>query len=232
MTDSPPPPSTFPARFRVGSVLVDSAANEVQQGEVVQRLESRTLAVLVYLAQRAGDVARREELMAEVWRGRIVTDDSLTRAIAQLRQALNDSTAIETLPKVGYRLKWPVSVVPIAQPEPSSSSLQSSPSPPSFTSDGEAMIRPAPTHRPSHGLIWLLLALTAIAAVLTYLFLPRQAADATPALQPLVIQSVTPKNAHAIAISGSSTCRPGPHVKSRVAPQSSSMPTGRSMAPR
>ena len=109
MTPNSVPTTNLPARFCVGEVLVDAGANEVSAHGAVQRLESRTMAVLVYLAQRTGHVARREELLADVWRGRIVTDDSLTRAIAQLRQVLGDPGAIETLPKIGYRLKWPVS---------------------------------------------------------------------------------------------------------------------------
>jgi len=181
MTHAVPPPTSLPARFCVGGVLVDAAANEVLQGESVQRLESRTMAVLVYLAQRSGEVARREELMADVWRGRIVTDDSLTRAIAQLRQVFNDSTAIETLPKVGYRLKWPVTAAPAQDIE---SAVFAPELPPPV----------APSAR-AHSLRNLLLSLAALIVLLAFYWWPKLRTPERATMQPLVIQSVTPVTA-------------------------------------
>ena len=134
MTPTSNDTTALPTRFRVGEVVADAGANELTVAGTVQRIEGRTMAVLVYLAQHAGEVARRETIMAEVWRGRIVTDDSLTRAIAQLRHLLGDAGAIETIPKIGYRLKWPVAALadggaietpaaaPVHAPPPSSSS--------------------------------------------------------------------------------------------------------------
>ncbi len=66
------------------------------------------MAVLVCLAQQAGNVVSREQLEAEVWSGRIVGYDSLSNAIIKLRKAFGDSSRqpeiIETIPKKGYRL--------------------------------------------------------------------------------------------------------------------------------
>jgi Tol biopolymer transport system component/DNA-binding winged helix-turn-helix (wHTH) protein len=195
-----------PARFRVGAVLVDAGANELEGGGGVQRIEGRSMAVLVFLARHAGDVARREELMAEVWRGRIVTDDSLTRAIAQLRQALGDAAAIETIPKVGYRLKWPVTTVERAgDPADAASEVA--------LADGAAVVSDAQANGSANGSAnastngstnasangtaqaartpwpaWLLIA-AAAAALLWWL---GRSSNGAPALPPLVIRSVTP----------------------------------------
>jgi len=71
-------------------------------------LEPRVMAVLVCLAARAGQVVSRDEFIAEVWGGRIVTDDALSRTISVLRQSLRDDSHvpryIRTVPKVGYTL--------------------------------------------------------------------------------------------------------------------------------
>lgn len=63
--------------------------------------------VIVALADAGGDVVSREKLLLECWNGVVVGDDSLNRAIAGARRALEGSGAsagIETIPRVGYRL--------------------------------------------------------------------------------------------------------------------------------
>ena len=70
--------------------------------------------VLVCLAENAGEVVPREELIARVWPDVFVTDDVLHRAIRELRRILGDSSShpryIETIRKRGYRLMVPTAV--------------------------------------------------------------------------------------------------------------------------
>ena len=87
-----------------------------------QHLEPKVMGVLVFLAQHQGDVARREELLSEIWSGTIVTDEALSRVISVLRTQLGDNSRepryIQTIPKVGYRLLMPVvPLPPTADPE-------------------------------------------------------------------------------------------------------------------
>jgi TolB-like protein/tetratricopeptide (TPR) repeat protein len=72
------------------------------------------MAVLLRLAGTGGEVVSREALMTDVWEGLVVTDFALSRCIYQLRKNLariaeTKDSPIETLPKRGYRLLWPVS---------------------------------------------------------------------------------------------------------------------------
>ena len=66
------------------------------------------MALLVTLAAQAGKVFSREELMAAVWSRVVVSDETLSRCISDLRQALDDDPRspryIETLARRGYRL--------------------------------------------------------------------------------------------------------------------------------
>lgn len=107
------------APFALGPWTVDPVANEVRRDGAVVRLEPKAVAVLVHLAERAGEVVTRDELMDAVWPDVVVTDASLTRCVSQLRQALGDDARgaglIETVPKVGYRLHAP-DAVPEAEP--------------------------------------------------------------------------------------------------------------------
>jgi DNA-binding winged helix-turn-helix (wHTH) protein len=70
------------------------------------QLEPRVMAVLVCLARHAGQVVTRDEFIAEVWSGRVVSDEALSRCVSLLRQVLNDDTReprfIRTVARVGY----------------------------------------------------------------------------------------------------------------------------------
>ena len=50
------------------------------------KLEPRAMRLLIYLAERAGQVVSVEELLADVWSGVIVTSDSVYQAVAALRR--------------------------------------------------------------------------------------------------------------------------------------------------
>jgi DNA-binding winged helix-turn-helix (wHTH) protein len=64
--------------------------------------------LLRYLANGSGRVISRDDIIRDVWRGTLVTDDVITRSISQIRRALADdwrkTPVIETIPKRGYRL--------------------------------------------------------------------------------------------------------------------------------
>ncbi len=74
-------------------------------------LERKPLEVLHYLLRHSGEVVTKEELLAEVWAGRIVVEAVLTNAVGKLRKALEEDgqEIVTTLSRVGYRLAVPVS---------------------------------------------------------------------------------------------------------------------------
>ena len=68
--------------------------------------------LLVYLAKRSGEVVPKEEILKAVWAGAAVSDDALTRCVAEIRHAVHDTAHqpvfLETIPKRGYRILPPV----------------------------------------------------------------------------------------------------------------------------
>ena len=80
----------------------------VSRGNDQVKLEPKVMQVLLYLADKAGQVVSRQELEEHVWKNQIVGYDAISRTIINIRKALNDSSreprVIETIPKVGYRL--------------------------------------------------------------------------------------------------------------------------------
>ncbi len=102
----PPPP------FRVGEWVAEPMANQLSRGDTKHRVEPKVMEVLVCMARRPGETITKEEFMADVWAGTIVTDDVLARCISELRKTLGDSAQkprfVKTIRKRGYRLIAPV----------------------------------------------------------------------------------------------------------------------------
>jgi DNA-binding winged helix-turn-helix (wHTH) protein/TolB-like protein/Tfp pilus assembly protein PilF len=93
--------------FRLGDYCVDVGDHRVFYDDQSRHLEPKAMHVLYQLALCAGETVSRQELMDQVWHGRVVIDDALTRIISQLRLNFNDSKTrqiIQTVPKKGYRL--------------------------------------------------------------------------------------------------------------------------------
>jgi DNA-binding winged helix-turn-helix (wHTH) protein len=97
------------APFSLGDVRVDPPPLRIERGGISQRVEAKVMQVLLALAREPGQVVSRRDLEAEVWPGRVVTDDAVTNTIGKLRKALRDNPRkprfIETIAKSGYRLK-------------------------------------------------------------------------------------------------------------------------------
>jgi pimeloyl-ACP methyl ester carboxylesterase/DNA-binding winged helix-turn-helix (wHTH) protein len=67
-------------------------------------LRPKSFDVLRYLAEHAGRLVAKEELIQAVWSGISVTDDSLVQCIRDIREALGDEShrIIKTVPRRGY----------------------------------------------------------------------------------------------------------------------------------
>lgn len=166
------PDEPTPLRLRVGDGVVDFATREILMlgARGPRRVTPKTIGVLRMLAQVPGAVVGRHELLAEVWRDTMPTDDVLTQAITQLRKAFGTGSAgaeagkryVETIAKGGYRLTVPVEVI---APSPAMPGVPSVP--PSADDDIAGLALPAvPEARPAtrHRRRWLL-ACAAIASV-------------------------------------------------------------------
>ena len=77
-------------------------------------LERRVMEVLLAFVDADGAVLSRDELLERCWPGVVVGDDAVHRVIGGLRKAAaatGGAFVIETIPRIGYRLK------PAASPE-------------------------------------------------------------------------------------------------------------------
>jgi len=93
-----------------GSFTLDAARGALMKGDVELRLRPKSFEVLRFLAENPGRLVTKDEIFAAVWGGTIVTDDSLTQCLIDIRRAIGDETreVIRTVPRRGYVFELPV----------------------------------------------------------------------------------------------------------------------------
>jgi TolB-like protein/DNA-binding winged helix-turn-helix (wHTH) protein len=93
-----------PERQEIGTLVLDHAGCQVTIDGRPLTLRPKTFALLCYLAARAGRVVPKRELIDVLWQGVVVTDDSLTQAVSELRGAIGASgpQVIRTVMRRGY----------------------------------------------------------------------------------------------------------------------------------
>ncbi len=112
-------------RWQFGEFELDLVAFKLRRGASTLAVEPKALDVLQLLIERAPRVVDKGEIFASVWKGVAVTDNALTRVVAQLRKVLDDDPRaprfVETVATRGYRFIATVTPVvetaaPVLQP--------------------------------------------------------------------------------------------------------------------
>src|SRR3990172_6416600 len=93
-----------PKTLRFEKFSLDLARCSLKRGTEQVPLRPKAFDLLRYLAQNAGRVVSKDELMKAIWPGVVVTDDSLVQCVKDVRDALSDSglRIIKTVPRRGY----------------------------------------------------------------------------------------------------------------------------------
>ncbi len=93
--------------YQFDDVVIEARTHRLLRGGAALEIEPKAFRVLLYLVENRGRVVPKDELVQAVWAGTFVSDNALTRVIAQLRKQLGDtardSRVIETVPTIGYR---------------------------------------------------------------------------------------------------------------------------------
>ena len=97
-----------PGVLQFGDFTLDPRRFELHRGPDLLHLQPKTFDLLHHLLRHADRVVEKDELLAVVWPGVVVTEHSLTRCIKDLRKALDDDAGapryIETVARRGYRM--------------------------------------------------------------------------------------------------------------------------------
>jgi DNA-binding winged helix-turn-helix (wHTH) protein len=99
-----------PASQAFGGFVLDRARGALRRPDGSEAvLRPKTFELLAHLAEQRGRVVSREALLAAVWPGVIVGDESLTQCVGEARRALGQDHAglLRTMPKRGYLFEAP-----------------------------------------------------------------------------------------------------------------------------
>jgi Tol biopolymer transport system component/DNA-binding winged helix-turn-helix (wHTH) protein len=96
-----------PLIYRFGEFTLDASTRRLRRGDKELLLEPKPFRLLEFLIENRDRVIAKEEIFRVVWNEAHVTDNALTRAVAQIRKALDDDPRhpryIDTVTTVGYR---------------------------------------------------------------------------------------------------------------------------------
>jgi DNA-binding response OmpR family regulator len=91
--------------LHAGNLVLDLARRQARQGTAVVDLTQREFRLLLYLAERRGEVVSRERLLAEVWGYHFDPGSNVVDVcVRRVRKKLGQDSPIETVRNVGYRL--------------------------------------------------------------------------------------------------------------------------------
>jgi len=156
--------------FQFDDVEVRPAAFEVLKGGKPLALEPKAIRVLICLIENRERAVSKDELLTAVWDGAAVTDNALTRVIAQLRKELGDDARhpryIQTLPTLGYRFVAKLADVSLVQPAP-----------------------PVRTHSKT---VWILVAVAALCLVMFGVWSPRPKMARPPSRRSIIQLTTSP----------------------------------------
>ena len=100
-------------RFLFGDHSLDTDLRELRRGGAPVALEPQVFDLLVHLVRHRDKVVSKDDLLAAVWAGRIVSDATIDSRIKAARQAVGDSgeaqRLIRTVPRKGVRFLGEVS---------------------------------------------------------------------------------------------------------------------------
>jgi class 3 adenylate cyclase/tetratricopeptide (TPR) repeat protein len=108
-------PGTGEKAYYFEGFTLDLRRGALRRAEREIELRPKSVDVLRYLVENAGRLVSRDELLKAVWPNVLVTDESVTRCVSDIRQALgdDDQRIVKTLQRRGYEFVAPLSAVAI-----------------------------------------------------------------------------------------------------------------------
>ncbi len=106
-------------RYQFGEFTLDLFSGQLLRDSEEISVRPKSFQVLTHLVQNAGKLVSKQELLEAIWPDLVVTDDTLTQCLVELRRALGDTdqSVITTVPRRGYRFDIPPSVPAVGPAE-------------------------------------------------------------------------------------------------------------------
>jgi TolB-like protein/cytochrome c-type biogenesis protein CcmH/NrfG len=122
--------------LRFGDCEIDIARRELRRATAPVHVEPQVFDLLVHLVQHRDRVVSKDELIAAVWHGRIVSESTLTSRINAVRKAVGDSGGeqrlIRTVARKGIRFVGDVQAESHSAPPPAAPTPRTEPESPAL----------------------------------------------------------------------------------------------------
>ena len=93
--------------YRFNDCEIDPETHRLTAGGIVREVEPQVFDLLVFLARNPGRLISHDELIQEIWQGRIVSDSAISARISAARAAVGDDgkrqEVIKTVPRRGFQ---------------------------------------------------------------------------------------------------------------------------------
>ena len=117
-----------PNAYRFGSFTLECSSYRLLKKSSVVPVSPKVIDLLLYLVARPSVLVSKEDLFKALWPDVAVTDNALTQAVSELRQALGDDSSnpkfVQTVARRGYRF-----IAPVEGVEASTASAEGAPAP-------------------------------------------------------------------------------------------------------
>lgn len=104
------PRNAHPTFHNFGRWRFDRGTGDLSDGKTTTRLEPQVARLLDYCVTHQDTLISRDDLIADVWDGRVVSDDAINRCVSILRNCLtpdNKNAYIETVVRRGFLCHFP-----------------------------------------------------------------------------------------------------------------------------
>jgi DNA-binding winged helix-turn-helix (wHTH) protein/tetratricopeptide (TPR) repeat protein len=104
-----------PNAYRFGAFTLECSSYRLLKKTTVLQVSPKVIDLLLYLVARPSVLVSKEDLFKALWPDVAVTDNALTQAVSELRQAIGDDPSnpkfVQTVARRGYRFIAPVEIV-------------------------------------------------------------------------------------------------------------------------
>lgn len=105
-------------RYKFGTFTLDPKQHSLTNSDVAIAIEPKVFDLLHLLIANSGELVSHDQLIAEVWQGRIVSDSAISACVAAARRAVGDDgqrqAIIQTVARRGFKCRAPVEIEQLA----------------------------------------------------------------------------------------------------------------------
>ena len=93
--------------FEFSDCVLDPVAHTLTRGSELQAIEPQVFDLLLLLVKNAGVLVTKDQMVDEIWNGRIVSESAISARVAAVRRAVGDDgkqqAIIKTVPRRGLQ---------------------------------------------------------------------------------------------------------------------------------